>query len=85
MMENLAPAGNREALDRAVAGGADAVYLGYAAFSARATAGNFDEEGLREAVRFAHRHNHPFIQILTCIKMFKHCGHDHSPAHIVLF
>ena len=57
MMENLAPAGNREALDRAVAGGADAVYLGYAAFSARATAGNFDEEGLREAVRFAHLHH----------------------------
>ena len=57
MMENLAPAGNREALDRAVAGGADAVYLGYAAFSARATAGNFDEEALREAVAFAHLHH----------------------------
>ncbi len=57
MMENLAPAGNREALDRAVAAGADAVYLGYAAFSARAGAGNFDEEQLREAVRFAHLHH----------------------------
>ena len=48
MMENLAPAGNREALDRAVAAGADAVYLGYAAYSARAGAGNFDEAALRE-------------------------------------
>lgn len=57
MMENLAPAGNKEALDRAVAAGADAVYLGYAAFSARAGAGNFDEEQLREAVRFAHLHH----------------------------
>ncbi len=57
MMENLAPAGNREALDRAVAAGADAVYLGYAAFSARAGAGNFDEEQLCEAVRFAHLHH----------------------------
>lgn len=57
MMENLAPAGNREALDRAVAAGADAVYLGYAAFSARAGAGNFDEEQLREAVHFAHLHH----------------------------
>lgn len=56
-MENLAPAGNREALDRAVAAGADAVYLGYAAFSARAGAGNFDEEQLREAVHFAHLHH----------------------------
>ncbi len=56
-LENLAPAGNREALDRAVAGGADAVYLGYSAFSARAGAGNFNEEELREAVRFAHLHH----------------------------
>ena len=52
-LENLAPAGNREALDRAVAAGADAVYLGYAAFSARAGAGNFDEEQLREAAKSA--------------------------------
>ena len=57
MMENLAPAGTREALDRAVAAGADAVYLGYSAFSARATAGNFDQDALREAVRFAHLHH----------------------------
>ncbi|MBR3765014.1 MAG: U32 family peptidase [Clostridia bacterium] len=57
MMENLAPAGNREALDRAVAAGADAVYLGYAAYSARAGAGNFDEAALREAVHFAHLHH----------------------------
>ena len=56
-MENLAPAGNREALDRAVAAGADAVYLGYAAYSARAGAGNFDEAALREAVHFAHLHH----------------------------
>ena len=57
MMENLAPAGNREALDRAVAAGADAIYLGYAAYSARAGAGNFDEAALREAVHFAHLHH----------------------------
>ena len=56
-MENLAPAGNWEALERAVAAGADAVYLGYAAFSARATAGNFDEQELRRAVAFAHLHH----------------------------
>lgn len=56
-MENLAPAGNREALERAVAAGADAVYLGYAAYSARAGAGNFDEDALREAVHFAHLHH----------------------------
>ncbi len=55
-MEILAPAGNREALERAQAAGADAVYLGFAAFSARAGAGNFDETELREAIRFAHLH-----------------------------
>ena len=56
-LENLAPAGNREALDRSVAAGADACYLGYAAVSARAEAGNFDEAALREAVHFAHLHH----------------------------
>lgn len=56
-LENLAPAGDPECLERAVAAGADAVYLGYAAFSARAGAGNFDEEQLRQAVHFAHLHH----------------------------
>ena len=56
-MEILAPAGNWEALERAAAAGADAVYLGYASFSARAGAGNFDGKQLREAVRFAHLHH----------------------------
>ena len=37
MLENLAPAGGPEALERAIAAGADAVYLGYSAFSARAS------------------------------------------------
>ena len=68
-LENLAPAGNREALDRAVAAGADAVYLGYAAFSARAGAGNFDEDALREAVHFAHLHHvHVHVTVNTLIK-----------------
>ena len=49
-MEILAPAGNRAALERADAAGADAVYLGYAAFSARAGAGNFDRRELEEAI-----------------------------------
>lgn len=54
MMEILAPAGNRESLERAAAAGADAVYLGCRRFSARAHAGNFDDEALTEAVRFCH-------------------------------
>ncbi len=54
-IELLAPAGNREALERACAAGADAVYLGFSVFSARASAG-FGEEELRSAITFAHLH-----------------------------
>ena len=68
-LEVLAPAGNRESLDRAVAAGVDAVYLGYAAFSARAGAGNFDAPGLREAVFFAHLHHvRVYVTVNTLVK-----------------
>ena len=52
--EVLAPAGDRERLDMALAYGADAVYLAGTAFGMRAFAGNFDREGLRDAVSAAH-------------------------------
>lgn len=68
-MENLAPAGNWDALRSAVAAGADAVYLGYAAYSARAGAGNFDEQQLRDAVQFAHLHHvRVHVTVNTLIK-----------------
>ena len=68
-MENLAPAGNRAALERADAAGADAVYLGYAAFSARAGAGNFDRQELEDAIRFAHlRHMRVHVTVNTLVK-----------------
>ncbi len=68
-MENLAPAGNWDALRSAVAAGADAVYLGYAAYSARAGAGNFDVQQLRDAVRFAHLHHvRVHVTVNTLIK-----------------
>ena len=68
-MENLVPAGNRAALERADAGGADAVYLGYAAYSARAGAGNFDREELAEAIRYAHaRHIRVHVTLNTLVK-----------------
>lgn len=54
-LELLAPAGGMDALKAALANGADAVYLGAAAFGARSTAG-FDEETLRDALRLAHLH-----------------------------
>ncbi len=53
--ELLAPAGSPEALEAAIAAGADAVYLGGSRFNARLNAHNFDPAELREAVTHAHR------------------------------
>lgn len=52
--ELLCPAGDESALRAAVDCGANAVYLGYKAFGARASAMNFDGEALERAVRYAH-------------------------------
>ena len=54
MKELLSPAGNMECLYAAIAAGADAVYLGGKSFGARAFAGNFTKEELKEAVEYAH-------------------------------
>ena len=53
-MELLAPAGDMDALRAAVQNGADAVYLGTGTFNARRHAGNFDGDGLNEAVAYCH-------------------------------
>ena len=69
MMEVLAPAGSRESLERAVAAGADAVYLGCTVFSARAGAGNFTPEELKDAVRLCHLHGvRVYVTVNTLIK-----------------
>lgn len=52
--ELLAPAGNMEAFRGALNAGADAVYLAGQNFGARAYAGNFSEEELRDALQRAH-------------------------------
>ena len=54
MVELLAPVGSREALVAAVESGANAVYLAGKMFGARASAPNFSDEELADAVRFAH-------------------------------
>ena len=46
--ELLSPAGDFECLVAAVRGGADAVYIGGKAFSARAYAKNFDNDEIKE-------------------------------------
>ena len=54
MLEILAPAGNTECVDAAIKSGADAIYLGLNAFSARQNAGNFDGTELRALLAKAH-------------------------------
>ena len=54
LIEVLAPAGSLESLVAAVRAGADAVYLGGNAFSARANAQNFDNDALKSAVEYCH-------------------------------
>lgn len=52
--ELLCPAGDQERLEMALHYGADAVYLAGEQFGMRASAGNFSEEGIRQAIRLAH-------------------------------
>jgi len=67
--ELLAPAGNMEKLITAIHYGADAVYLGGSRYSLRARAGNFDEQGLIEAVAYAHARN---VKVYVTTNIFAH-------------
>ena len=68
-MELLAPAGDEAALRAAVCAGADAVYLGYSSFGARAAAANFDAEALAKAVDYAHLyHVRIYVTVNTLVK-----------------
>lgn len=53
-LEILSPAGNAECARAALNAGADAIYLGYGQFSARASAENFDGEGMKSIIDEAH-------------------------------
>ncbi len=53
--ELLAPAGSPEALQAAIAGGADAVYIGGTLFNARMNAKNFDRPAIKQAVNDCHK------------------------------
>ncbi len=55
-VELLAPAGNFEKLEIAIHYGADAVYLGGKDFSLRNFSGNFSNQELKQAVKYAHKH-----------------------------
>ena len=67
--ELLAPAGGMEAFIAAVENGADAVYLGARAFSARGYASNFSKRELEEAIDYAHlRGVKVYVTVNTLLK-----------------
>lgn len=68
-IELLSPAGNMESLYASVQAGADAVYIGGDKFSARAYAGNFDNESMRSAVVYCHTYAvKVYVTVNTVIK-----------------
>lgn len=67
MEEILAPCGSYESLVAAVRLGADAVYVGSKAFSARQNAKNFDKDELYAAVRECHRHGVKIYQAINTV------------------
>ncbi len=67
--ELLAPAGDWNALKAGIAAGADAVYVGGKAFSARQYAPNFDDQQLKKAVDFVHLHGKKiYVTVNTLIR-----------------
>jgi len=67
--ELLAPAGSFEKLVTAIHYGADAVYCAGKRYGLRARAANFSEEGLEEAVDYAHAHR---VKLYVAVNILAH-------------
>jgi U32 family peptidase len=81
-MELLAPAGNLEKLEVALAYGADAVYFSGKKFGLRAFADNFGDEELRAGVDMAHRAGK---KAFITVNIFPHnCDLEGLPDHLRL-
>ncbi len=68
-MELLSPAGDKDKLIMAIEYGADAVYLASTRFGLRTFAGNFDLNGLKWAVDYAHAHN---VKVYVTVNIIPH-------------
>ena len=80
--ELLAPAGDPEKLEVAVAYGADAVYLGGKHLGLRAGAGNFGEEEMIAGVAYAHSKK---AKVYVTVNVFAHNGDlERLPAALEL-
>lgn len=67
--ELLAPAGDRESFEAALAAGADAIYLAGPAFGARAYATNFTREGVHDVIERAHLYGRKvYVTVNTVVK-----------------
>lgn len=67
--ELLAPAGSFEKMVTAIHYGADAVYLSGKRFGLRAKAVNFDDDGIRQAVAYAHAHD---VKVYVTVNILAH-------------
>jgi len=67
--ELLAPAGDFERLQVAVAFGANAIYMGGTAFGLRAAARNFDEVQMARAIEYAHERD---VKVYITANIFAH-------------
>ena len=67
--ELLAPAGDFERMQIAIAYGADAVYLSGTSFGLRANAKNFTSDELKTAIGYAHQHD---VRVYVTANIFAH-------------
>lgn len=78
--ELLAPAGNMEKAKVAIAYGADAIYLSGELYGMRAQAGNFTNDEIEEAVRYAHERG---VKVYVTVNIIPHNQHlDGLPEYI---
>ena len=78
--ELLAPAGDFERLQMAIAYGADAVYIGGKQLGLRANAKNFDDSELAAAIEYAHAHN---VKVYVTVNIFaKNADFAHAEAYL---
>lgn len=68
-LELLAPVGDKERLEAAVYFGADAVYFAGKKFGLRAFASNFDEDEIKDSVKFCHEHN---VKVYVTVNILAH-------------
>ena len=68
-LELLAPVGDKERLEAAVYFGADAVYFAGKKFGLRAFVSNFDEDEIKDSVKFCHEHN---VKVYVTVNILAH-------------